>query len=107
MKNTQVGLNNYLMMQATKEQLEIISRAGAALSKPSEAAKLAGIAIDTFKQELLNEEGEIYYAYFSAFETTKLELKESIVAIAQQGSSPAQTLAISMLNKSELEMEED
>jgi len=92
-------------MQISKEQLEIITRAGSALCKPSEAAKLAGIAIDTFKLELLNEESEIYSAFFSGFETAKLELKESVVAIAQQGSSPAQTLAIAMLNDSEMEME--
>lgn len=92
-------------MQLSKQQLEIITRCGRALSKPSEAAKLAGIAVDTFKHELEDEESEIFQAYFSGFETTKLELKESTIAIALQGSSPAQTLAFDMLNKSELEME--
>jgi len=105
--NIHRGLKQCSKMQPTKEQLEIISRAGAALSKPSAAARLSGIAIDTFKSELLDEESPIYFAFYSAFETTKLELKESIIAIAQQGSSPAQTLAIAQLRESELEMEED
>jgi hypothetical protein len=94
-------------MQVNKDQIEIIERAGAALCKPSEAARLAGIAFESFKGELLNEESEIYQAYYSSFETTKLELKESTIAIAQQGSSPAQTLAFELLRKAELEMEED
>lgn len=94
-------------MQLSKEQKEIIERAGAALSKPSEAAKLAGIAFDTFKEELENPDSEIYVAYFSGYENTKLELKESTIAIALQGSSPAQTLAFSMLHDSELEMDSE
>ena len=94
-------------MQINKEQIEIITRAGKALCKPSEAAKLAGIAVDTFKKNLEDEESEIYQAFFSGYETTKLQLKESTIAIALQGSSPAQTLAFAMLKESELEMEED
>jgi len=94
-------------MQLTKQQLEIIERAGAALCKPSEAAKLSGIAFDTFKEELENPESEVYAAFFSGYETTKLELKESTIAIALQGSSPAQTLAFSMLRDSEIEMDSE
>ena len=105
--NTPTGVKICLKMQVTKEQLEIIERAGAALCKPSEVARLAGIAVESFKQQLLDEESEIYTSYFSAFETTKLELKESTIAIAKQGSSPAQTLAFDLLRKAEMEMEED
>jgi len=94
-------------MQPTKKQLEIIERAGTALCKPSEAAKLAGLPVDTFKQEIQNEESELYRAYYSGFENTKLKLKESTIAIALQGSSPAQTLAFDLIRKSEMEMEED
>ncbi|MFK5893736.1 MAG: hypothetical protein QM504_11000 [Pseudomonadota bacterium] len=96
-----------MKMQASKEQLEIIIRAGEALCKPSEAARLAGIAINTFKEELQKEGSPIYTAFYSGFETVKLELKESVIALARQGSSPAQTLAFDLLRKSELEMEED
>lgn len=95
------------MMQLTDQQIEIIERAGAALCKPSEAARLSGIEVDTFKNELHNTESKIYQAYYSGFENTKLELKESTIAIAKQGSSPAQTFAFALLRESEMEMEED
>lgn len=94
-------------MQVTKEQLEIIYRAGAAFCKPSEVSKLAGIPFDNLRAELENPESEIYQSYFSGLETTKLELKESAIAIAKQGSSPAQTLAFAMLKEVEMEMEEE
>ena len=90
----------------TDEQKETIERAGTAFCKPSEAAKLAGIDFDTFKQALQDEESDIYAAYYSGLENSKLEVKESIITIAKQGSSPAQTLAIGMLKDINLEMEE-
>ncbi len=94
-------------MQLSNAQIEILERAGNALCKPSEAAKLAGIPLESFKGMLLDEESPAYVAYFSGFETTKLELKESIVALARQGSSPAQNLALTMLQQSELELDEE
>lgn len=94
-------------MLVSKEQLEIVERAGAAFCKPSEVCRLAGIPEEVFRQALENPESNIYQSYYSGLETTKLELKESTIAIAKQGSSPAQTMAFGLLKEVEMEMEEE
>ncbi len=94
-------------MQLSKEQKELVERCGAALSKPSELARILGIPAEKVKTALQDQDSELYQLYYSGLETTKLELKESVIAIARQGSSPAQTQAFAILRDVELEMEED
>lgn len=87
--------------------MEMIERCGAALSKPSELARIIGLELEEIRLALLDPESEIYKAYFKGQELTKLELKEATVRIAIQGSSPAQTLAFALLKEVEMEMEEE
>lgn len=91
----------------TEEEYQMIERCGKALTKPSELARIIGMDPDEVKAALSNPDSEIYEAFFKGFELTKLELRESTLSIASQGSSPAQTLAFQILKDVELEMEED
>ncbi len=87
------------MSDPTLEQLEMIERCGAALTKPTETARLTGFDVDMLKRELLLPESLIYQYYFRGLENTRLELRERIIAIAKQGSSPAQTLSIGLMQE--------
>ena len=93
-------------MQLTDQQLDIIERCGAALCKTTEVSLLAGIPLELLKKALADPDNEIYQVYHRGLENTKLELKESVIAIARQGSSPAQTLAFGLLKDLEMEQEE-
>jgi len=81
----------------TPDQLEMLERCGAALTKPKETSRLVGISLDVLSRALLNPDDLIYQAYFKGLENTRLELRERIIAIAKTGSSPAQTLTVSLM----------
>ncbi len=87
------------MNNPTPEQLEMLERCGAALTKPKETSRLAGIQLDILSRALLDPEDLIYQSYFKGLENTRLELRERIIAIAKTGSSPAQTLAVSLMQE--------
>ncbi|MDA3822375.1 MAG: hypothetical protein PF450_07185 [Bacteroidales bacterium] len=93
-------------MKLSEEQLTIIQRCGAAFSKLSETSRLVGLPFDYLKVQMLDPQSEVYQAYYMGLENTKLLLKENIIAIAQQGSAPAQLQALALLKDAEIELDD-
>lgn len=92
------------MSNLTNEQLQMLERCGAALTKPSEAARLVGMSVDDLKIQLTDPECAAYEYYYRGLENTRLELRERTIAIAKQGSSPAQTLSFNLINELSIEL---
>ncbi len=92
-------------MALSPEILKIIERCGAAFCKPVEVSRLCGIKLSVLNNMLLDEESPAYEAYYRGLENSKLALKETTISIAKQGSSPAQTLAFSLLKDLESELD--
>ena len=82
----------------------MIERCGAALSRPIETSRLCGIPFSEFKRLMLDEESDVYQAYYKGLELSKLTLREITLSVAKQGASAAQTLAFNMLKDLENEL---
>lgn len=92
------------MMQQSPEILAMIERCGAALSRPIETSRLCGIPFSEFKRLMLDEESDVYQAYYKGLELSKLTLREITLSVAKQGASAAQTLAFGLLKDLENEL---
>jgi hypothetical protein len=51
-----------------------------------------------------DQESDFYKAYYKGRLQSEYDLRKSVVKLAKSGSSPAQTMAMDMLNKSKLKM---
>ena len=53
---------------------------------------------------MLDEESDVYQAYYKGLELSKLALREITLSVAKQGASAAQTLAFGLLKDLENEL---
>lgn len=85
-------------MKLTKEDLTEVENLAAIFFHPDEVAIVLGLNRADLEDELLDEEGEVYQAYQRGKLKSKAELRKSILTLAKQGSGPAQTLALRVLD---------
>ena len=90
------------MNKYSAEQLKEVEEFAAKLMPPAEVAVIVGIPEEVFQTELMDADSEISLAYLRGQLLTKAEMHESIIKLAKQGSSPAQTLALKMLRDAEI-----
>lgn len=89
----------------TKETLSEITRLSALLFTPRDIAVMLEISpVEEFIAECTREGNSVYTAFQSGRLQTEVDLRNSIIKLAKSGSSPAQTMAMDILNKSRIKM---
>lgn len=86
-------------MELSDKDLEDIERAAAAAYSPKEVAFILGFRPSEFIAAVKNEDSDASIAYFKGLYTSELAVRESIMTLARNASSPAQTLANNLFNE--------
>lgn len=71
---------------------------------PAEIAIMLELDVLEVKAAMQDEAHPFYRAFFKGRLQSEFDLRRSIVKLATSGSSPAQTMAMDLLNKSKLKM---
>lgn len=85
------------MLTLTTDQLAEVEELSAYFLSPEEIAIVLEVDSVDFEDALLDETGLIFRAYRKGYLKSKVELRKSIIALAKQGSGPAQSLATRMV----------
>ena len=86
-------------MQATKDELEQIMRMAAAAYTPGQVAFAMGFDKEEFNIAMTDENNPVSIAFFKGLYSAELAVRESIVTLARNGSSPAQTLVVKLFDQ--------
>lgn len=86
------------------EDLQLIEELASYFFTPREVAVMTEINPEEFLNELENEDSRIYQAFQKGRLQSEMELRKSIIKLARAGSSPAQTMALDLFNKSKIKM---
>ena len=90
------------MMVHSEELLNEITGLAEAFTKPSDIARIIELSEEAFLEELRKPDSAIHRAFLKGKLISEAKLRKSIIAIACQGSAPAQALAIKL--RDELDM---
>ncbi|RYC69795.1 MULTISPECIES: hypothetical protein [Spirosoma] len=85
-------------MTLTADQLTELESMAGFFFVPDEIAIVLGVDAVALEDALDDETSPAYRAYQRGKLKSKLELRKSILTLAKQGSGPAQTLAIRLLD---------
>lgn len=88
------------MMNLSKEQLNQLTELGRRMVPLYLIAKALKVPEFELKEELRGD-GEVSDAYYEGFTQTKIELNESIIKSAKNGSNPAQMELKKLIKQSE------
>lgn len=80
-------------MELNDTDLEAIERIAAAAYSPKEVAFALGYPPNEFVGLVMDENTNVSIAYYKGFYSSELSVRESILTLARNGSSPAQTMA--------------
>lgn len=92
------------MILYTIEQLNEVREYAGLLFAPKKIARILGVDEAAFLSDLNDESSEVSKAYDKGRLLTEAELRTSILRLAKQGSSPAQTLAIKLRDELQLDI---
>lgn len=85
-------------MKLTKDQLDEVENLSSYFFSCDEIAIVLDLEPADLEDELLDDSSDVYRAYQRGKLKSKLELRKSILTLAKQGSGPAQTLAMRLLD---------
>jgi hypothetical protein len=88
-------------MKLNDEQLSEIESMASYFFSGEEIAIVLDVDVDDLTDALSDDETDAYRAYQKGRLKSKLELRKSILTLAKQGSGPAQSLALRMLDDAE------
>jgi hypothetical protein len=88
----------------TAEDLKEIERLAELFFTPKEIAIMLEVSTDDILSAIADENSEVYRSFYSGRLQSEVELRRSVVKLAKSGSSPAQTMALDLLNKSKVKM---
>jgi len=77
-------------MSIETDILKEITKLAALFLPPDRIARIIEMDAEEFKQALIDPKSEIFRAYYVGFDKADVELRESVIKIAKQGSQPAQ-----------------
>jgi hypothetical protein len=80
-------------MELSEEQLEAIERLAATAYPPKEVAFMLGVKPSEFCAQVKDEDSAASIAYYKGLLSSEHGVRESILSLARNGSSPAQTMA--------------
>ena len=88
----------------TDADLEEISKMAVVFFTPKEIAMVLEVDVNAFIEACNTEGDKCYTAFMSGRLKSEYELRLSVVKLAKQGSSPAQTMSLEMLKQSQMKM---
>lgn len=88
----------------TSEELAEVERLAALYFTPREIALMLQVKFPEILIQFDNEHGEFYDAFQSGRLQSEVDLRKGILQLAKAGSSPAQTMAMDLFNKSKAKM---
>jgi hypothetical protein len=88
----------------SEEQKKEITDLAAVFFTPKEIAVIMEWFYENVAEDMQDQESDFYKAYYKGRLQSEYDLRKSVVKLAKSGSSPAQTMAMDMLNKSKLKM---
>jgi len=80
-------------MELSEEQLQEIEKLAAAAYSPKHVSYMLGLWPFPFDEAVKDEDSDASIAYFKGLYSSEFAVRESILTLARNGSSPAQTLA--------------
>lgn len=88
----------------TQEELEEVERLAALYFTPREIALMLQINFSEILPQFDIEDGNFYSSFQSGRLQSEVDLRKGILQLAKAGSSPAQTMAMDLFNKSNAKM---
>ena len=86
-------------MDLSKEDLAEIEKVAAVAYSPREVAFILGFKVSEFIAQVKDEDSEASAAYFKGLYSSEHAVRESIMNMARNASSPAQTMANNLFNE--------
>jgi hypothetical protein len=71
---------------------------------PTEVAAVLGVRKKEFLTALQDDTSAVYMAYFKGKYLSEAEIRRSIIQQAKQGSSPAQSIALKLIEENDNKM---
>lgn len=94
-------------MELTKEQLNEVTEWAMALFSPKEIALIMELDELAFAQAIAAKQGDIYKHYMKGRLISEGKIKKAVINLAESGSSPAQTLALKMIEEIKIDEQFD
>lgn len=91
-------------MELSEKDLEAIERLAAAAYTPREVAFIMGWKPKQFSALVKDEDTDASVAYFKGLYSSELKVRESVMELARNGSSPAQTMANKLFDENRREL---
>lgn len=88
----------------TPEDLAEVENLAGLFFSPREIAVMLELILPEILEQLDNSEGNFYRAFQKGRLQNEVNLRKAIMQLARAGSSPAQTMAMDLLNKSKAKM---
>jgi hypothetical protein len=93
-----------MAMCLNDDQLQEVKNLAALFYTPAEIALMMDFIETDFEFDIINKTGPLYKAYQGGRLQSEMELRNSIIRLAKQGSSPAQTAALKIYEDSKIKM---
>lgn len=90
-------------MELSKEQLKQVTEWAQMLFTPEEIAIVLQVEVHALQSSIESRQGEAYAAYKRGQLLTIGKIRKAIIELAESGSSPAQTLAMSMIENLQID----
>ena len=91
----------------SKEDLDEIRKMAGVFLTPKEIATVLEADHVAFTEACNTEGNEIYNAFAGGRLQSIFEVRQSVVKLAKQGSSPAQTMSMEMIRNSSMKMKDE
>lgn len=92
------------MNQLTEDQINKIRQLAGLFFSPKEIAIIMELPVEAFCKECRKENSVAYSAFLGGRLQEEALVRKSIVDFAKKGSTPAQTMALDLINKSAAKM---
>jgi hypothetical protein len=92
------------LKQVTNELLVQIEEMAKCFFDPPNIALALEINKEFMESQIRYENSSIYKAFFKGWLTSEFEHRKSILSLAKSGSSPAQTMVTTMLERAKLKL---
>ena len=91
-------------MELTAELLDEITKVASCAYSPKQVAFILGISPGEFCELVKDEESDASIAYYKGFFSSEMSVRESVLKLARDGSSPAQSTSIELFKHARKEL---
>lgn len=90
-------------MELTKAQLNEVTEWAMALFSPQEIALIMELDDLAFSRAIATKQGDLYRHYMKGRLISEGKIKKAVINLAESGSSPAQTLALKLIEERKID----